>query len=618
MSVETEKLVQGLGRRYLGVLALVAALLLVDQAVLQPLLIRLNGFGPVINLAGRQRMLSQRMTKDMLAIARERDAAAHWVAELKESLANWEAVHQGLQSGNAQLQLPGTKNGAIQVQFKKIEPHFTAMKTAVEQELSKDNSDAAALAIMLEHEPHYLNIMDAIVRLFETEAQAQVRSLRLLGLAAILAVLGLMAGLWQIVIKPATDLIRAQMARLTASEERFRLLIERMHDGLAVFTSDGKIRYVNNRFAEILQRDRVDLLDASIQNFTSGKHLQNFLQHLSGVWRMTDSAWELGWELPDHRECVTLAAFGRTQGDTGNEQLSFLIITDITELKSAERELRDARDDLERRVAIRTQELTESNQALAREVAERQSVEERNKQLQSELAHAARVTALGQFATGLAHEINQPLGAITNFAEVLNLTLEQPSPSSDVLKQTAGRIRDAALRAGQIVGRMRNFLKPKPAQRTAVSFNQLVEEVLEICSVEIRMQRVVVENHLSQSAGVQVCVDPIQIQQVLVNLLHNAAQAMSSNTTPRQLRLQSRLQNGEVLIDVEDSGAGFPADMLQSEIVSFRSTKAEGLGMGLAISQSLIAAHQGQFWIQNLQPTGARVGFSLPIAETVS
>jgi|GEM_PF-1022198 len=618
MAVDTENLVRGLALRYLGVLVIVAALLLLDQIVLQPLLIRLNGLGPVINLAGRQRMLSQRMTKDLLAMDRNPQGAGQWRDELRESWNSWVAVHQGLQSGDRVLQLPVTSNPLVQQAFAEIEPHFQAMKMAVESQLTETPGRSQDLDQVLEHGRRYLPVMDRIVGLFEAEARQQVWTLRMLGMAVTGGVLILMTGLWYLVLRPATDTIRSQMRRLTASEERFRLLIERMHDGLAIFTPEGQIRYVNQRFAEILQRRPEELLNVPIQNLTGGQHLRNFLQYLSGVRRSTDAAWELAWQLPDRTERSTLAAFGQTRDDSTAERLAFLVITDITALKHAESELRDARDELELRVVARTQELISSTQALEREAAERKLAEERSQQLQSELAHATRVTTLGQFATGLAHEINQPLGAIANFAEALRIMLDRTPPPTDDLAKTADRIRDAALRAGQIVGRLRNFLKPKATPRSDVYLNQLVEDVLVICSPEITIHRVELEVNLSATAGVQVLVDPIQIQQVLVNLVNNAVQALSVSHGSRALRLHTVRSGDTVTVQVDDSGPGFPVEMLESGVVSFRSTKEEGLGMGLAISQSLIAAHRGQFWIENLPTRGARVNFSLPVASSLN
>lgn len=488
MATDPRPLTTGLARRCYGILAVVAVLLVVDQSVLQPLLIELNGLGPVINLAGRQRMLSQRMTKAMLAVSRD-PADASRLDELRESLADWRPVHVGLQAGDASRALPGTSQPDIRQAFQQLEPDFLAMCAAVEEVLADPRRGEQAVASMLAHEQRYLSAMDRIVGLFERDAQQQVRRLRQLGLAGTAAVLMMMAGLARFVLTPATRLIHDQM-----------------------------------------------------------------------------------------------------------------------------QQLRQAHDALEARVLERTRALTDANAALEREVAERQAAEERNLQLQSELAHAARVTALGQFATGLAHEINQPLGAITNFAEALAVQVERQPPETTDIRTSASRIRDAALRAGRIVGRMRNFLQQRPPQRSHELLNALIDDVLQICSSEARLHQVELVADCAATRNVVVLVDPIQIQQVLVNLVQNAIQVLGRCDGERRVTLDTGLAGDDAAeIEISDTGSGFPAEMLQRGPAPFRTSKRDGLGMGLSISRSLIQAHGGELHLENLSPRGARLRFTLPI-----
>lgn len=616
MQESSEQLIQGLGRRYYGVLAIVAGLLLLDQVVLQPLLVRLNFYAPVINLAGRQRMLSQRLTKGALALSINRDQAPRWDQELRESLADWTRVHAGLQFGDRELELPGTTTPAIRAAFAELNPHFSAMCAAVESILSAPDESAHAISALLTHEQHYLRTMDRIVGMFEQESKSQVLRLRLLGLAATLAVLCLMAGLTGLVLKPATRLIRKQVARLSASEARFRLLIERMHDGLAIFSGDGMISYVNDRFAEILQRDRSELSGHPLPMFTGGEDRQRLFYLLDRAAQAAPEVGEVSWQLPQGRSCTTLVAPGRSQSDAGEKDLYFVVVTDITRQKQDEARLRDARDALELRVQERTQELTESCQALAREAAERQLAEERMRQFQSQLAQAARVTSLGQLATGIAHEINQPLGAITNYAEALQILLAGHPVDTDELQRTAARIRDAALRAGKIVSRMRNFVRRGSTPQSRESVRELVEEVLALCEPEIRRQQVQIVRELDKTGTDTVLVDPIQLQQVLVNLIQNALQAMSAvPATQRRLALRSTLKDGHAWIEVEDTGPGFSADCSCQDFTPFHTTKDDGLGMGLSISHFIVTQHGGRLWVENNSPRGARLSFSLPLAN---
>jgi C4-dicarboxylate-specific signal transduction histidine kinase len=228
------------------------------------------------------------------------------------------------------------------------------------------------------------------------------------------------------------------------------------------------------------------------------------------------------------------------------------------------------------------------------------------------LGHASRVTSLGQLATGLAHELNQPLTAIANYAESALIASSTPG-DQDVRHPLLERIRDSALRAGLIVRRMRNFVRPSPGSRANVSLPSLIDDVIQLCQPELRADGVQMEMHVDTEAGT-VCVDAIQIQQVLVNLLQNALQAM--RPLPREnrhLRLRASREAGEIQVDVEDSGPGF--DPRQSGLIpeQFATTRSEGLGMGLAISRTIVTAHGGRLWAANRPEGGARVSFSLPV-----
>ncbi|MEW4489906.1 ATP-binding protein [Thalassoglobus sp. JC818] len=618
MKREPEQLIHGLLVRYFGVLSLVAALLLLDQAVVQPLLLQLNGLGPVINLAGRQRMLSQRMTKAVLAIAHDSDQQGERTAELTESLSRWQEVHDGLQFGNESLQLQGTNVPHIQAALRELDSHVRAISELVTKVIQSSNANNDDVRQILIHEKEFLTRMDSIVGMFEEEAARQVARLRWLGMTATGVVLALMIGLARIIITPASNFIRSQFCQLAASEERFRSLIERMNDGLVVFDEQGCVKYVNHRFAQIIERSPESILGKPLQKLLSGPDLRMFLQMLTNVLPAPDVARELKWELPEGQQCATLAACGRAHVDSVSQEASFLVVTDISELKRAEEELRQAHDALEVRVEERTQALTETNKALATEVRERQSAEERNRLLQAELAHTTRVTTLGQFATGLAHEINQPLGAIANYADLLMVQLDSNVSSPQTLNETAGRIHDSALRAGEIVRRMRSFLKPKPANKSEESINSLIDEVLDLCSPEIRSNQIEVVTDLTETQDFKVFVDSIQIQQVLVNLIHNSIQAMATTGPQRTLSIKTENHIQEVYVFVEDNGPGFPSNCQTAEIVPFQSTKPQGLGMGLSISHSLVTFHQGKLWLENVVPHGARVGFSLKVVQTVS
>ncbi len=169
--------------------------------------------------------------------------------------------------------------------------------------------------------------------------------------------------------------------------------------------------------------------------------------------------------------------------------------------------------------------------------------------LSGELAHASRVTALGQLATGLAHEINQPLATIVNYAGTCELLLEQELPGNAKSRQAVMEMKQAASRAGAIVLRMRNFVRPGPGQAAAEELNDLTREVLELCRPELLRADVELSLELP-AAATPVFVDALQIQQVLVNLIQNAIQAMRDGAAPqRRLRLRTSIDGDEVQLE---------------------------------------------------------------------
>ncbi len=638
MTQESEKLIQGLGRRYVIVLAVVASLLLVDQALLQPLLFQLNGFGPAINLAGRQRMLSQRMTKAALAIDLDPSQAAYWRRELRDSLDRWKTVHAGLLYGDAQLGLPPARDARILHAFAELQPHFQKLLRAGEQAIqSASNTSEDRLTIesevsstpqqpvlttkdqriaiqLLAAEPGYLEQMEGIVDLFQIVAIEQVSWLRGLSLSLMLGALSAMVALSWLVLKPANELIRSQWQRMRISETQFRSLVERMHDGLVVLDNDHRIHYVNDRFARILYRTVEKLKGSDIVSLAARPSQEKLKKLLLNANICSSSPCEIEWQLPESLKCITLTAVGyQALDDTGAAAL-FLIVTDITDRKLAEDQLKDAHRELEDRVALRTSELRDANNELMHQIEERSLAQENSRRLMTQLAHANRVTSLGQLATGIAHEINQPLGAIAAYSEALPLVLQNPDQQSDEAARIARRIRDAALRAGGIVNRMRSFLRTSRSEMRILSINPLIEDVLALCSNELSEQRIEVVQNTNNSEDLYFHGDAVQIQQVLMNLIRNAIQAMSGvSDLPRRLTITSLREDKKLVLMVEDTGPGFQDHWLTSGPFPFHTTKSDGLGMGLSISQTLIHSHSGELTLENNSSGGARVSFKLTV-----
>lgn len=484
-----EDLVRRLGKRYLLVLVAVICLVVADQALIQPLLLRMNGYAPAINVAGRQRMLSQKLAKAALGLRSAEDESARvaFRAELGEALADWTAAHEFLKRRASDRGAGHASSSAVDDAWARLEPHFSAMRRGADllassPAISADELSTAVGAIV-EHEPLFLSTMEQLVSLMEQESTAEIRRLRLLALAVASTIVVLVSAVGWFVIRPATGAIRGQV------------------------------------------------------------------------------------------------------------------------------------NELEHQVALRTRRLDEMLAALRSEIAERQASQARSQALAAQLAHANRVESVGHLAAGLAHELNHPFATIVNYAEACKVALEQPldEQSRSRLQDFVERVRQASLRAGGIVRRIRNFVSPCPSATMPTELVALVREVVELCRPEADRADASLLFQPPTAGEIVVEVDPIQIQQVLVNLIQNALHAVQDVPAgDRQIVLQIRVQAEAVQIEVADNGRGLGAVDAETLFAPFRTTKADGLGIGLSICRSIVEQHHGTIWAQSLSPAGAQFSFVLP------
>jgi PAS domain S-box-containing protein len=248
------------------------------------------------------------------------------------------------------------------------------------------------------------------------------------------------------------------------------------------------------------------------------------------------------------------------------------------------------------------------------DISERKYAEQELAQKSSELSHLSRVTTLSTLSNSLAHELNQPLGAILRNAEAAEMFLQAPSPDLEEVLAILSDIRKDDQRAGEVIDRMRLQLKRHEAEHSLLDLNLLAGEVLELVRPEAdsRKIRLALE---TGSSHPPVRGDRVQLQQVLLNLLLNAMDAVN-DSAPDGRRVIVRVQTvgPQVEVAVSDTGHGIPADMPARVFEPFFTTKPDGLGMGLSISRDVIEAHGGRLWAKNNEAGGATFTVTLPAA----
>lgn len=231
----------------------------------------------------------------------------------------------------------------------------------------------------------------------------------------------------------------------------------------------------------------------------------------------------------------------------------------------------------------------------------------------TQLAHVTRVTSLGELAASIAHEVNQPLTAITSSGEACRRWLDRPTPDLPEALQSLERIVASAGRASEVISRIRALSRKSDPLRQHESLNEIVSETLGLVQQELTHHQITLRVELLARSGV-VDVDKVQLQQVIINLIINACHAMDgAEARDRVMHVRTWVVGGAAVVEVADQGSGIAADVLPSLFTPFFTTKANGLGMGLSICRSIINFHDGQIWATSAVGRGTSFKFSLPV-----
>lgn len=376
--------------------------------------------------------------------------------------------------------------------------------------------------------------------------------------------------------KLAENALRESQENLRESEERYRTLAETATDVILTIDHTSTVLFVNGAVEKTFGYTAAEIVGQKITMLMPERmrrvHAEAMRRYLeTGEKRLSWNAVSLPGLHKNGREIDLDVSFAEMA--TGDERFFSGILRDVTERKRTEEALR---------------------------------------QTQAELAHVTRVATLGEMSASIAHEVNQPLAAVINSATACLRWLD--AQKLEEARRSASRIIAEGHRASEIISRIRALAKKAPPQKEWLNVNETIHEVIALARNEIQRNGVAFETQLSDHVPI-IRADRIQLQQVVLNLLMNAIEAMTGvDNDARELLVRSATDGSKhVVISVQDSGPGFDPKSLDQLFDAFYTTKPQGLGMGLAISRSLIEAQGGRLWATANAPRGAVFQFMLPV-----
>ncbi|CCE10690.1 PAS sensor protein [Bradyrhizobium sp. STM 3843] len=383
----------------------------------------------------------------------------------------------------------------------------------------------------------------------------------------------------------ATSLDNARLyGELQERESRIRRLVDANIIGICIFNGEGAIVDANHALLKTLGYDRADLEAGRLRwtNLTPPDWAdRNALAHAELAATGAVQPFEKEYFRKDGTRVPIL--IGAAAFDEQRDQ-AVAFVLDLSERKRAEAEARES--------------------------------ERRYRETQMELVHANRVAIMGQLATSIAHEVNQPNTAVMASAQAALRWLERDRPKLEQVREALIRVVHNSIRSSEVIQRIRDLIKKAPRERDCLAINQVIRHVIELTRVEATRNGVSVRTEFDKSLPM-VIGDRVELQQVAVNLILNAIEAMSGTRDgERGLVIRTTREDRDtVLVSIADTGPGLRPEDLQRLFEPFYTTKPGGLGVGLSICQSIIVSHGGRLWAEANLPRGATFQFTVPIND---
>jgi two-component system sensor kinase FixL len=360
------------------------------------------------------------------------------------------------------------------------------------------------------------------------------------------------------------------------AEERFASAFRASPDPISIIRQrDGTLIDVNDHWVKMFGHERKEAIGRTLRELnlclSEGGHVQQMVG-----FRQSEPIRDLECAVCTKRRGVRQVSLSADVVEMGNEPCFIVIIRDITDRKLVEEAHRD-------------------------------------------LIHASRVAALGELTASIAHEVNQPLGAILSNAEAAELLLESESPPLDELRKILADIRNDDVRAGEIIHHIRLLMRKRALKRGSLDVNELSAEVVRLMETEVQRRNVSLNTEFT-AAPATIFGDRVHLQQVLMNLILNGMEAMADIPAAERRLYVRTASNGQrrVEISVTDSGRGIPPEKLPRLFDSFFTTKENGMGLGLAIARSIIDAHHGRIFAENNSDGGATFRFDFPVSDDLA